>query len=150
MTLEAVSVFQEGRIQAFLPSSDGCACKSLFKSKGSTFDFTNPNNLSLEEGQVLKLYLSPQKSILTSFVFFIFPIILLLIIYLTTMKFSEIEWLPSVIALLSLLPSFAISYLYSKFTKSKFQPILLQILNKRAEECASCEDCGNCPSLKRR
>lgn len=150
MILEAITIEQGGKILAFVPQREGCPSKSLFKANPSFFEFNDPKKLTPRENQVIQLMISPWKSVLTSFVFFILPLILTSGTYTITQQLTKSELLPAGMALLSFLLSFLIIKKFSLLSSKRFKPLLIKILDdKQAEECETCDNCKNCGNIQK-
>ena len=143
MILIAVIKEIEDKQYALIPSSGGCAGKSFFKAKDSLFRFKNPTNLKIENGNVVEIEISPAKSILTSFVFFIVPLIFIAIGYFIAVSFSENSLIIIGASLVGFFFSLLTASFYSKITKRRTSPKVNKVItNFTPEQCGTCSGCG--------
>jgi positive regulator of sigma E activity len=142
MIITAIVQKKNDQFYAIIPSSGGCAGKALFKAGNSIFEFSNPKELPIKEGDIIKIESSPSRSILTSFIFFIVPLITIATVYMVSALFTKISWLPLVLSVSSFFPTLLLSKFFSKLTYHRFKPTAFEITQELPAACGSCSGCG--------
>lgn len=143
MILTAVIHKSENGFEGLIPQRGTCPGKAFFKAGDSLFAFDNPDQIEIHEGDVAEMELSPAKSILTSFIFFILPLILTAAAYLSASALTE----SAIILWSSSGAAFAFSMIaarfFSRLTAGRFRPRLIRILKDfRPSDCSGCSGCS--------
>ncbi|MCL2294560.1 MAG: SoxR reducing system RseC family protein [Spirochaetes bacterium] len=114
----------------------GCSASKVFcKKKDKEFQSLNPDNLDLEIGDVVEIYISPGKTIWFSFSVLIFPLILFPIGYYLTGLIANTtsDGIRLIGGLASLVIGFLTAFVYNSYTKDQKYPVILKKLEERAK-----------------
>ncbi len=130
-----VESIEEGWISVQCSENPYCAsCNACESGKDSVkrLKVKNPDNISIEKGDIVEVYLSPGKSILASFMVFIMPIILFFIFYFlagSVIKGAS-EKVQVLSGLLGIALGFIINMIYGKIRKDSDLPEITRVLSK--------------------
>lgn len=103
-------------------------CKGSFfcKQKDTTFEATS-GSLKLQKGEHVRVYLPKGKTILSTVLVFIVPLLFMSVFILLGGLSVINELLSGVLALVSLFLSFGILFLVNKKNKDKLMPIVKEV-----------------------
>ncbi len=109
------------------------SCKSIFcKANERTFTAENPENLKLETGDVVGVYMKPGQTIGATFLLLIFPLLLFILLYFLAGKAFHIqtEIVRIGMGFSGIGLGFLISYIFSKNRVQKNMPRIVDILER--------------------
>ena len=109
---------------------DSCSIHNLCGKAKNSVQHKIKTEMNLETGDLVKVYISSGTKLLSSFVVFIFPIILMITAYLITKFLSHNENLSILMSIFSLIPSGLFIYLFDKkFAQKLHFEIVEKIFN---------------------
>ena len=118
--------------------TESCAnCKGgMFCSvKGKTFIATNSNDLPLNTGDEVELYLPPGKTVFSGFITLLFPLLLFpLGYYLPSLLSSDpTELIKAMCGLIGIVLGFVIGRIFSQVKGKEYMPTITRTIEKEEE-----------------
>ena len=112
-------------------STSACSsCKAaLFCSnkKHNEFLALNINNLVINEGDIVELFLNPKKTILSLILLFLIPLVIFLISFLFLRNITGLsESVSGLISLILMGTCFIFTYLFNRKYKEKLMPVIVR------------------------
>lgn len=149
LTTAFVEAVEDNRVKLKMPQSSGCGGSELFAPPPHEFYIRRPENWDLKPGMAVRLHLPTGLSMGSSFLIFIFPLLVFLGIFLLfNFFFPNFSSMGQV--LFSLLGgAFSMGgMLWILKKSSRFQPSIVAIVEGEIPpECEKCSQC--CFSQKR-
>jgi len=128
-TATVLKINEEGVLLRF-HEQEGCKnCSSLFcKANDRTFTAANTDNIPLEPGDIVTVFLPPGKTVQSSFLLLIFPLILFFLLFLLSERIFGIthELLKVGLGLIGLAAGFFLTYFFSRKGKLSKLPRIVE------------------------
>jgi positive regulator of sigma E activity len=129
-----VTAIQKSVITVELTKSgacNSCAMRGICMGKNASVQHDIESDLPLQIGDSVRIFIEPKYKLLSSFLLFIFPILVMILIYL--LCFFVFNWQESISILItfaSLIPSGIFIYLIDKKLRHKLQGKILEKVEK--------------------
>jgi len=107
----------------------GCKGASFCNTKGQCFEALNTKRLHLEEGMHVRILLSPSKTIMSSLITLIFPLLLFPVGYFIASRLGLKEGGSVLVGLGFIAIGFTLAWLYFKKRKTEYTPTVDTILD---------------------
>lgn len=101
---------------------EGCKSTLFCNNKKQEFEVKNPKALELSIGSYVKIFLPPQKTIFSTAMLFILPLVLLALVYVLLPLENQVT--KALISLCGLALGFVIAYFYFRFKKTELMPLI--------------------------
>lgn len=121
---------------------EGCkSCKNIFcKANDRVFTAENRNRLDLQPGDIVVVYLQAGKTIQSSFIVLIFPLILFFLFFLFAQRGLQLktEIANIGLGLIGLALGFLVSFFFSRKSQKTSMPLIME--RRTAGPVSECEE----------
>jgi len=142
---------KEGLFATYIKSDHGGHHRAFIKiQEDLTFKVDNPQNLPLEKGDSVEVFIEPGNAIALTFSMFIQPLIAFILFYVLSEQLFKLgsEFLKILMGVIGICLSFAATYFFLKVNPQKL-PVITKRMNEAEIEAAcpngtSCKSCSGC------
>ncbi len=123
-------IFNDKSIEVSCESSacNGCKGETFCNTKGKVFEVANPQNLPLEVGMVVELFLKPSSTIFSTLFILIFPLAIFPLAYYLAKMAGLGEGSSMFMGLGGIVAGFVIVWAFFKVHKERYIPQILRII----------------------
>ena len=123
-------IFNDKSIEVACDSSacSGCKGETFCNTKGTVFEAANPQNLPLEVGMMVELFLKPSSTIFSPLFTLIFPLALFPLAYYLAKMTGLGEGSAMLIGLGGIIAGFVFVWAFFKVHRSRYIPQILRII----------------------
>ncbi len=131
-----------------MPKGGGCASSRMFKTTPHTFSLPIPKDQKPNIGDIAIIEIDPKKSILSSFIIFIFPLLLFVPAYYLGLKISNnSQSISTLIGLIGIIIGLIIIFFINKKLNKFFTPKIKEFTKTKLPPiCEACKMSDNCSS----
>ncbi len=125
-------VLSKKRVEVVCSSSacSGCKGSTFCNTKGKKFEVSNTNNLELKSGEEVSIFLKPSRTIISTLITLIAPLLLFPVGYYLAKAISLTEGASFLLGLCGILLGFVFVWLYFKKTESQYLPVVESVIEE--------------------